>query len=91
MGSYLDANPLCFQAIVDYFNGMIISFEENPPDPTSADNEHTQILRHQLELFGLVPTNKMPKGNIIKDAEHVTHLLDSKIIKDAGHAIQLHD
>ncbi|KAL7546509.1 hypothetical protein ACHAWF_009842, partial [Thalassiosira exigua] len=72
---FLDVNSLCFQAIVDYLNEMAISSEDDLPDTPSVDEENEHILRHQLELFGLL--NK-PE-------------IESKIIKDNGHFIQLHD
>jgi len=71
---FLDVNSVCFQAIVDYLNEMTISSEDNPPESPSVDDEHKHILRHQLELFGIM-----------------TKFSDSNIIKDEGHATQLHD
>lgn len=50
---FLDINPECFQAIIAYLNEMMISSEENLPDPPSVDDEHKSILWHQHELFGL--------------------------------------
>mmetsp|Transcript_43239 Transcript_43239/g.90853 ORF Transcript_43239/g.90853 Transcript_43239/m.90853 type:complete len:233 (-) Transcript_43239:515-1213(-) len=75
---FLDVNPLCFQAIVDYLNEKLISSEDNPPALPTIDTEYTQILKHQLELFGLssVPMVEMPDSNIIKDESHVTQLHD---------------
>ncbi|KAL9178310.1 hypothetical protein ACHAXT_001738 [Thalassiosira profunda] len=73
---FLDVNPVCFQAIVDYLNEMAISSEDSPPDLPSVDEEHKHILKHQLELFGLlgqVPT------------------IDSNIVKENSQATQLHD
>mmetsp|Transcript_14090 Transcript_14090/g.25676 ORF Transcript_14090/g.25676 Transcript_14090/m.25676 type:complete len:619 (+) Transcript_14090:91-1947(+) len=76
---FLDVNSVCFQAIVDYLNEMTISPEDNPPALPSVDDEHKHILKHQLELFGLL--SKVP----------VAEFPDSNIIKDEGHATQLHD
>ena len=47
------------------------------PNPPSVDDERKHILRHQLELFGLL--DKVPKKvelpdsniNIIKDVRHI--------------------
>lgn len=43
---FLDVNPTCFQAIVDYLNDMIISSRESPPSPPTVDDEQAFILRH---------------------------------------------
>jgi hypothetical protein len=67
---FLDVDPTCFQAIVDYLNEMLISSKDSPPSPHSVDDEHEQILQHQLELFGLVAKVEMPDSNIIKDQGH---------------------
>jgi len=37
---FLDVDPTCFQAIVDYLNEMTISSEDCPPSPPSVDDEH---------------------------------------------------
>lgn len=50
---FLDVNPECFQAIVAYLNEMMISSEDNLPDPPSVDDELKIILSQQLALFGL--------------------------------------
>mmetsp|Transcript_2677 Transcript_2677/g.4141 ORF Transcript_2677/g.4141 Transcript_2677/m.4141 type:complete len:596 (+) Transcript_2677:98-1885(+) len=76
---FLDVSPVGFQAIVDYLNEMTISSEDNPPNPPSVDDDHTHILRYQLELFGLL------------DEAPAVELPDNNIIKDEGHATQLHD
>ncbi|KAL7531523.1 LOW QUALITY PROTEIN: hypothetical protein ACHAXR_004090, partial [Thalassiosira sp. AJA248-18] len=75
---FLDVNPLCFQAIVDYLNEMAISSDDNPPDPPSVADELKRILKHQLELFELetVPAVSMPDSTIIQDESHVTQLHD---------------
>ena len=66
---FLDIDPICFQAIVDYLNEMTISSEDSPPSPPSVDDEHKHILNHQLELFGLLPECSLPDSNIIKDVK----------------------
>jgi hypothetical protein len=66
---FLDVDPICFQAIVDYLNEMSISSKNSPPSPPSVDNEHKIILKHQLELFGLRPECSLLDSNIIKDVE----------------------
>jgi hypothetical protein len=75
---FLDVDPICFQAIVDYLNEMTISSKDSPPSPPSVDDEHKIILNHQLELFGLGP---VPECS----------LPDSNIIKDVGDCVMLHD
>lgn len=50
---FLDVNPACFQAIVDYLNEMIISPPEHPPEPPSVDSELDEILSHLLDLLGI--------------------------------------
>jgi hypothetical protein len=67
---FLDVDPICFQAIVDYLNEMTISCKDSPPSPPSVDDEHKIILNHQLELFGLGPdcSPSLPDSTIIKDA-----------------------
>ena len=50
---FLDVNPKCFQAIVDYLNELAISSEDNPPHPPSIAEEHKHVLQHYLYLFGL--------------------------------------
>ena len=74
---FLDVDPACFQAIVDYLNELAISSEDNPPHPPSVDDEHKHILKHQLGLFGL--SDQMPE-----------ELPDSTIIKDETKASLLH-
>jgi hypothetical protein len=78
---FLDVNPTCFRAIVDYLNERMISSEDRPPSPLSVDDEHAHILQHQLELFGLL--DKVPTKAV--------ELLDSSIIKDAGNCTVLCD
>ena len=48
---FLDVNPICFQAIVDYLTEMLISSEDSPPEEPSVDNEHEYILQQQLKIF----------------------------------------
>ena len=72
---FLDVNPLCFQALVDYLNERTISSEHNPPELPSIDDEYQNILRHQLELFGLVdeillPSVELPNSAIVKEYDH---------------------
>ena len=55
---FLDVNPKCFQAIVDYLNELMISSEDNPPRLPSVAEEYKHVLKHQLDLFGL--SDKMP-------------------------------
>jgi len=50
---FLDVNPICFQAVVDYLNELLISSEENLPKLPCVDEEHEHIMEHQIELFGL--------------------------------------
>ncbi|KAL7551066.1 hypothetical protein ACHAWF_014267 [Thalassiosira exigua] len=69
---FLDVNPMCFEAIVDYLSDMAISSEEDPPTPPAVSDEHKYILRSYLKLFGLRSQNaKIPESNIIKDDEDV--------------------
>jgi flagellar motor switch/type III secretory pathway protein FliN len=75
---FLDVDPTCFQAIVDYLNEMTISSKDSPPSPPSVNDDHKHILNHQLELFGLGP---VPECS----------LPDSNIIKDVGDCVMLHD
>lgn len=74
---FLDVNPVCFQAIVDYLNELAISSEDNPPARPSVDKEHEHILGHQLGLFGL--------------CDDLVQTLDSNIIMDKKHATKLHE
>jgi len=67
---FLDVNPTCFRAIIDYLNEMMISSEDSPPSPPSVNDEHEHILQYQLELFGLVPTVELPDSNIINNKGH---------------------
>jgi hypothetical protein len=57
---------------------MKISSMDSPPSPPSVDDEHKHILKHQLEIFGLVP-------------DCPPSLFDSNIIKDAGVCDVLHE
>ena len=76
---FLDVNPICFQAIVDYLNELAISSEGNPPRPPSVDDDELKhILQHHLELFGLL--------------DHlVANLPDSTIIENVSQSTLLHD
>ena len=74
---FLDVNPKCFQAIVDYLNELTISSEDNPPAFPCVDDEHKHILQHQLELFGLMdqmPTVQSMESRIVKDSTKATLL-----------------
>jgi hypothetical protein len=71
---FLDVDPTCFQAIVDYLNEMNISSKDSPPSPPSVDDEHKHILKHQLELFGLLPECSLPDSTIIKDVRDIDKL-----------------
>ena len=62
---FLDVDPTCFRAIVDYLNEILISSKDSPPNPPSVDDEHEHILHHQLKLFGLEPTEDLPDSIII--------------------------
>ena len=75
---FIDVNPTCFQAIVDYLNEMMISSKDSPPDPPSVNDEHKHILQHQLELFGIVDCMKVKfkHSSIIRDYRHRKMLLD---------------
>ena len=71
---FLDVNSVCFQAIVDYLNELTISSLDDLPDPPNVHDEYKHILRHQLQLFGLM--DKMPPDtNILKDSysESILH------------------
>ncbi|KAL7522127.1 hypothetical protein ACHAWX_006817 [Stephanocyclus meneghinianus] len=76
---YLDVNPVCFQAIIDYLNEVKISTVDSPAAPPSVDSEYQNILMHQIDLFGL--------SDIV--FPHVL-LLDSTIIRKQYHE-KLHD
>ena len=76
---FLDVNPKCFQAIVDYLNELTISSVDDPPAFPCVDDEHKYILRHQMELFGLM------------DQMSMLQMLDSNIVKDETKATQLCD
>lgn len=65
---FLDVNPVCFQAIVDYVNELKISSSDSPPSISTVDEELHHILMHQLELFGLtdvLPMAPIPESTII--------------------------
>jgi hypothetical protein len=69
---FLDIDPICFQAIVDYLNEMTISSQDCPPSPPNVDDVNKLILKHQLELFGLGPLS-FPDSTIIKDCRVMLH------------------
>ena len=74
---FLDVNPDCFQAIVNYFGERMISSANDPPSPPTVKDELDHILQNQLELFGLV-------AKVGKDKRHFKILHDSDIIEDEG-------
>ena len=69
---FLDVNPKCFRAIVDYLNEILISSEESRPCLPIVDDEYEEILQHQLELFGL----PLATSKILKDPIHFVTLHD---------------
>mmetsp|Transcript_13973 Transcript_13973/g.30342 ORF Transcript_13973/g.30342 Transcript_13973/m.30342 type:complete len:591 (-) Transcript_13973:252-2024(-) len=73
---FLDINPACFRAIVDYLHEVAISSEDNPPDPPRVEDEHKRILHYQLKMFGLLDRvpGEMPASNIVKSVKEVTRL-----------------
>ena len=76
---FLDVNPKCFRAIVDYLIELTISSEDNRPHSPSINDEHLHILLHQLELFGLtdqIPMFQLPDSYIVKDGTKATVLHD---------------
>jgi hypothetical protein len=73
---FLDVNSDCFQAIVDYMNELAISSEDEPPEPPTVDDELQYILAHQMNLFGITFTERVPESNIIKKCS------DAKILHD---------
>jgi hypothetical protein len=50
---FLDVNPVCFQAIVDYLNELVISPPNFPCEPPHVESELKHVLRHDLDLFGI--------------------------------------
>jgi len=48
---FLDVNPKAFRAIVDWLNMLSISSEDNPPQSPSGDEDHKNMLNHQMALF----------------------------------------
>jgi len=71
---FLDVNPKCFQAIVDYLTELLISSEDNLPKMPSVDDEHNDIMKHQIELFKLL--RGLPLSKIIKELTHIDQLHD---------------
>jgi len=75
---FLDFNPSCFQALVDYLSELAISSDDCPPKPPSVDDEELKhILKNLLELLGLIEL--LPAGPI-----------DSTIFEDKSKAALLH-
>ncbi|KAL7544142.1 hypothetical protein ACHAWF_007527 [Thalassiosira exigua] len=70
---FLDVNPKCFRAIVDYLNELAISSKDDPPSPPSVVDEDDHILRSQLGLFGLCD-QKIKESNIVSDSKEVNLL-----------------
>ncbi|KAL7533722.1 hypothetical protein ACHAWF_004604 [Thalassiosira exigua] len=70
---FLDINPVCFRAIVDYLNEIAISSEFDPPSPPSVGDEDKHILRSQLELFGLCGP-KIIDSSIVSESKDVNLL-----------------
>ncbi|KAL7544862.1 hypothetical protein ACHAWF_008226 [Thalassiosira exigua] len=69
---FLDVNPVCFQAIVDYLHELAISSEENPPSPPSVEDDDSRSLTHQLGLFGLITYKyTTPESSIVKTIKKV--------------------
>ena len=80
---FLDVNPECFQAILDYLNELAISSEDNPPEaPTVDDEHHEQHFRYQLELFGLSNHPAVLNSNIVKGSSE--HRVIHKWLKEDG-------
>mmetsp|Transcript_13412 Transcript_13412/g.29127 ORF Transcript_13412/g.29127 Transcript_13412/m.29127 type:complete len:744 (+) Transcript_13412:162-2393(+) len=76
---FLDVNPKCFQAIVDYLHYLKISPADHPLEPPSVSDEYNHILMHQIKLFGLedaVPNGRALESNII------TNETQSKLLHD---------
>eukprot|EP00985_Skeletonema_marinoi_P018453 scaffold10306_cov75-Skeletonema_marinoi.AAC.14 len=48
---FLDVNPKAFRAIIDWLNVLSISSEDDPPQSPSVDEEHKDMLNHQMVLF----------------------------------------
>lgn len=74
---FLDVNPICFQAIVDYLNEVKISTDDCPAAAPSVDPELKDILMHQIDLFGLTDLLfpvELPNSNIVKDLNHARNL-----------------
>jgi len=81
---FLDVNPVCFQAIIDFLNEVKISTDENPAAPPSVDPEYQNILMHQIDLLGLpdiVLPVELPDSTIIERNYHAK-LLDDWLSED---------
>jgi len=75
---FLDVNPACFRAIVDYLNEVTISCEDNPPSYPTVDRDYDNSLNCHLEMFGLPPKVKLSDHSIIiKDVKHVKPLIST--------------
>ena len=70
---FLDVNPICFQAIVDYLNELAITPEGVPTSPPTVESNLGHILNHQLELFGL---SSGGPSSIIKQGNNIAQLVD---------------
>mmetsp|Transcript_31410 Transcript_31410/g.74992 ORF Transcript_31410/g.74992 Transcript_31410/m.74992 type:complete len:355 (+) Transcript_31410:77-1141(+) len=68
---FLDVNPVCFQAIVDYLNELAITPDGVSTSPPTVEADLGHILNHQLELFGL---NEKFGSAIIKDGDNIAQL-----------------
>eukprot|EP00580_Thalassiosira_gravida_P014195 CAMPEP_0201682104 /NCGR_PEP_ID=MMETSP0494-20130426/51449_1 /ASSEMBLY_ACC=CAM_ASM_000839 /TAXON_ID=420259 /ORGANISM="Thalassiosira gravida, Strain GMp14c1" /LENGTH=801 /DNA_ID=CAMNT_0048165861 /DNA_START=4489 /DNA_END=6894 /DNA_ORIENTATION=- len=76
---FLDVNPIGFRAIVDYLNEMAISSEDDHPSLPTMEGEYKLVIRHQLELFGLLdnaPKMEMPDSSIVEDEDRAAQLHD---------------
>jgi hypothetical protein len=73
---FLDVNPVCFQAIVDYLVDYKTASEDNPPTPPSVDSEYQADLMHTLELFGINADVALAESQIVEDTNHANHICD---------------
>lgn len=69
---FLDVNPVCFQAIVDYLNELAITPDGVSTSPPTVEADLGHILNHQLELFGL--NEKFIGSAIMKDGDNIAQL-----------------
>ncbi|KAL7554733.1 hypothetical protein ACHAWF_018560 [Thalassiosira exigua] len=70
---FLDVNPTCFRAIVDYLNELAISTPRSLPRGPSLGEGYDSVLRQQLYLLDLCDYVKKPP---------LHNKLDSKITND---------